>query len=154
MARPLRLACLVLACVTLACVTWHCAVADSWRGLVQQREPPAEAPAAPRQQLNTVRDVFAAIEGCYRHPPLDQARPGMQITFQLSFRRDGSILGEARITYETPDASEAQRYAYRLAVAEALTRCAPLPFSESLGHAVAGRPFNMRIIDNRQRQGI
>jgi hypothetical protein len=151
MASRLRLACVALAClagwqgVPAAAVSWH---------LVEQRERPAEAPAAPHHQLNTYREVFAALEACYRHPPLDRSRPGMQITFQLSFRRDGSILGEPRITYETPEASEDQRYAYRLAVAEALTRCTPLPFSESLGGAVAGRPFNMRIIDSRQRQRI
>jgi hypothetical protein len=130
------------------------AAADSWRGLVEQRQPPRAAPAVPGQQLNTYQDVFAAIEACYRPPPLDQSRPGMQITFQLSFRRDGTILGEPRITYETPEASEHQRYAYRLAVAEALQRCSPMPFSDSLGHAVAGRPFNMRLIDSRQRQPI
>lgn len=112
------------------------------------------AAAQARKPLNTVREVFAAIETCYRPPPIEEARPGMQITFQLSFRRDGTVLGEARITYETPDATEPQRYAYRLAVAQALQRCSPLPLSESLGQAVAGRPFNMRLIDTRGRQRI
>jgi hypothetical protein len=125
--------------VPAAAVSWH---------LVEQRERPAEAPAAPHHQLDTHREVFADLDACYRHLPIDRSRPGMQITFQLSFRRDGSILGEPRITYETPEAAEDQRYACRLAVAEALTRCTPLPFSESLGWAVAGRPFTMRIIDS------
>jgi hypothetical protein len=121
---------------------------------VEQREQPFGAPETPRKQLNSHRDIYAAIYACYQPPPLDWSRPGMQITFQVTFRRDGSILGEPRITYETPDASEDQRYAYRLAVAEALQRCTPLPFSESLGQAVAGRPFGVRFIDSRQRQGI
>jgi hypothetical protein len=131
----------LLAGVALAgLATWYCT--------------PAAAETSARRPLNTIREVFAAIEACYRPPPLDRALPGMQITFQLSFRRDGSILGEPQITYETSGASEDQRYAYRLAVAQALQRCTPLPFSESLGSAVAGRPFNMRIIDTRRRERI
>jgi hypothetical protein len=31
-----------------------------------------------------------------------------------------------------------------------LQRCAPLPFTEALGNAVAGRPFTMRFIDDRK----
>jgi hypothetical protein len=31
-----------------------------------------------------------------------------------------------------------------------LKRCAPLPFTQSLGGAVAGRPFIVRFIDNRK----
>ena len=148
---------LQLAGVALAGFTaWHCApaAAETRHGRVEQRDDPFPAQAEPHRPLNTYREVFAALEACYRPPPLDRARPGMQITFQLSFRRDGTILGEPRITYETPEASEDQRYAYRLAVAEALERCTPLPFSESLGGAVAGRPFNMRFIDSRLLQRI
>jgi hypothetical protein len=31
-----------------------------------------------------------------------------------------------------------------------LQRCAPLPFTEALGNAMAGRPFRMRLIDERK----
>jgi hypothetical protein len=103
----------------------------------------------PAKQLNTLQEVFAALEACWIPPSLDHARPGMQITVLLSFKRNGELNGKPRITYETPSASDDERLAYRVAMAEALRRCTPLPFSEALGNAFAGRPMTMRFIDNR-----
>jgi hypothetical protein len=51
---------------------------------------------------------------------------------------------------ESAGASDDERLAYRLAVAEMLKRCSPLPFTDALGNAVAGRPFTMRFIDDRK----
>jgi hypothetical protein len=59
----------------------------------------------------------------------------------VSFNRGGAILGHPRITYESENASDNDRLQYRIAVMEALQRCTPLPFTEALGSAVAGRPF-------------
>ncbi len=105
---------------------------------------------APPTELNTIRDVFLALRACWVPPPLDQSRPGMQITVQLSFKRNGEILGKPRITFETTGATDDERLAYRTAIATTLKRCAPLPFTDALGNAVAGRPFNMRFIDQRK----
>ncbi len=74
----------------------------------------------------------------------------MQITAMVSFTRKGEILGKPRITYETPEASDDERLAYRIAMAEALRRCNPLPFTDALGNALAGRPMTIRFIDNRK----
>ena len=65
----------------------------------------------------------------------------MDITVLVSFNRDGSILGHPRITHESEQASDHDRLQYRLAVMQALQRCTPLPFTEALGGAIAGRPF-------------
>ena len=59
----------------------------------------------------------------------------------VSFNREGAILGHPRITYETEGATDNDRLVYRVAVMETLQRCTPLPFTEGLGGAVAGRPF-------------
>jgi hypothetical protein len=103
----------------------------------------------PETPLNTLTEVGAALEACWVPPPLEQSRPGMQITVLMSFRRSGELFGQPRITFESPGASDDERLAYRLAVAKTLERCSPLPFSEALGNAMAGRPFTMRFIDNR-----
>jgi hypothetical protein len=100
--------------------------------------------------LNTLKDIGAALQGCWVPPPMDQSRPGMQITVQMSFRRNGELFGQPRITFESAGASDDERLAYRIAVAQMLQRCAPLPFTEALGNAVAGRPFTMRFIDDRK----
>ncbi|VIO74527.1 hypothetical protein CI1B_53000 [Bradyrhizobium ivorense] len=98
------------------------------------------AAAAESEQLDTIRDVVLAIHRCWRPPPPDKAGL-IDITVIVSFNRAGAILGHPRITYESQGASDNDRVQYRIAVMEALQRCTPLPFSESLGGAVAGRPF-------------
>jgi hypothetical protein len=107
----------------------------------------AQKPQAP---LNTLKDIGAALQACWVPPPLDQSRPGMQITVLMSFRRNGELFGQPRITFESAGASDDERLAYRIAVAQMLQRCAPLPFTEALGNAMAGRPFRMRLIDERK----
>ena len=104
----------------------------------------------PPHTLNTLTDLGAALRACWVPPPLEQARPGMQITVMMSFRRNGELFGQPRITFESAGASDGDRLAYRTAVAQMLKRCSPLPFSEGLGNAIAGRPFPMRFIDNRK----
>ena len=99
-----------------------------------------EHASAQPQQLDTIKDVFAALYSCWRPPPASRANP-MDITVIVSFNREGVILGQPRITYESANAGDNDRIAYRIAVMETLQRCAPLPFTEGLGGAVAGRPF-------------
>ena len=59
----------------------------------------------------------------------------------VSFNREGAILGRPKITHESEHASDHDRLMHRVAVMEALQRCTPLPFTEALGGAIAGRPL-------------
>ena len=104
----------------------------------------------PPLALNTLNDLGAALRACWVPPPIDQSRPGMQITVQMSFRRNGELFGKPRITFESVGATDDERLAYRTAVAEMLKRCSRLPFTDRLGNAVAGRPFTMRFTDDRK----
>jgi hypothetical protein len=110
----------------------------------------AGAAAQERARLNTLVELGAALRACWIPPSIEQSRPGMQITVLMSFKRNGELLGQPRITFESAGASDDERLAYRVAVADMLKRCAPLPFTEGLGNAVAGRPFTMRLIDERK----
>lgn len=107
----------------------------------------SDRPTQPR--LNTLKDVRAALATCWVPPPIDQSHPGMQITVLASFKRNGELLGKPRITFQSAGASDEKRLAYRVAVMKMLLRCTPLRFSDSLGGAIAGRPFLMRFVDNR-----
>ena len=102
---------------------------------------PVTAAAEP---LDSIKDVVERLRQCWKAPPRSQARP-MDITVLVSFNREGAILGRPRVTYETEGASDNDRFVYRIAAMEALQRCTPLPFSEGLGGAVAGRPFAIRF---------
>jgi hypothetical protein len=106
----------------------------------------AQSPPA----VNTIKELGAMLQACWLPPPIEQSRPGMQITVMMSFRRNGELLGQPRITFESADATDDDRLAYRTAVAEMIKRCAPLPFTDGFGNAAAGRPFTMRFIDNRK----
>jgi len=100
----------------------------------------ASAGQAEPAEINTIRDVFAKLRTCWKPPPLSAANP-IDITMVVSFNREGVILGHPRITYESEQASDNDRLQYRVAVIETLQRCTPLPFTEGLGGAVAGRPL-------------
>ena len=99
--------------------------------------------AVSAQQIDSLKEIFATLRSCWK-PPRSQAGP-VEITVMVSFNREGAILGRPRITFESEGTSENDRLAYRISVMEALQRCTPLPFSEGLGGAVAGRPLTVRF---------
>jgi len=113
-------------------LTWFAAVLLwlAWSG-----DGRAEAAA-----LDSLKDIFVRLHSCWKPPPLSAANP-TDITVVVSFNREGVILGHPRITYESEQASDNDRLQYRIAVMETLQRCTPLPFTEGLGGAVAGRPL-------------
>jgi hypothetical protein len=101
-------------------------------------------------QVNTIREAFQRFWSCWKPPPASQANP-IDITVIVSFNRAGEIIGRPRITYESEQATENDRLKYRIAVMEALQRCTPMPFTESMAGAIAGRPFAVQF-HNRKPQ--
>jgi hypothetical protein len=101
-------------------------------------------PAQPAQ-VNTIADIFARLRTCWRPPDLTRAHAGIDITVIVSFTRSGEILGRPRVTYESEQADDNDRLLYRIAAMEALQRCTPMPFTEAMAGAVAGRPFAIRF---------
>src|ERR1700692_4616549 len=101
------------------------------------------------EKVDNIRDVFAKLRTCWKPPPASRANP-IDITVIVSFNRSGEILGHPRITYESEAATDKDRVQYRVAVMEALQRCTPMPFTESMAGAVAGRPFAVRF-HNRKK---
>jgi hypothetical protein len=106
------------------------------------------APAEP-EKIDTLDQMWARLKQCWQPPALPDGHPGMQITALFTFQRNGEILGRPRITFESPEATEADSIAYRTAVMEALQRCTPMPFTDGMGGAVAGRPLRLRFDDRR-----
>jgi len=100
--------------------------------------------------INTLTDLEAALQACWVPPPMEQSRPGMQITVLMSFKRNGELFEQPRIVFQSREASDTQRSSYRTAVAQTLKRCASLPFTESFGNTVAGQPFTMTFVDDRE----
>jgi hypothetical protein len=112
---------------------------------------PTATDAPSDHKLYTLSAMFDALRHCWVPPPREDARPGMQMSVRFSFKRTGEIIGTPRLTYVSPDAPPETRESYRNAITAALDRCTPLPLSNGLGGAVAGRPIAIRFVDNRDK---
>ncbi|BAL76664.1 hypothetical protein [Bradyrhizobium cosmicum] len=100
--------------------------------------------AAGDVEVNTIQDIFRHLRTCWKPPSPVRARP-LDITVVVSFNRSGNILGHPRISYESAEASDNDRLQYRIAVMEALQRCTPMPFTDAMAGAAAGRPFAIQF---------
>jgi hypothetical protein len=109
----------------------------------------AVAADRPAGDLDTIGDVFAALRACWVPPEPAASREGAQLTVRLSFKRDGELFGQPTVTYASPDLSSDLRQHYLDAVSAMLARCTPLTWSRGLGGALAGRPFAIRVVDDR-----
>ena len=96
------------------------------------------------EQVDNIRDIYTKMRACWKPPPAARANP-IDITVVVSFNRAGEIFGYPRITYESEAATDTDRLIYRIAVMEALQRCTPMPFTEGMAGAVAGRPFAIKF---------
>jgi hypothetical protein len=114
---------------------------QSYNGIIRPRtdeEPP--------KVINTLGDIGRAMQSCWQ--PTGVRYSGQELTIQISFKRSGEVLGKPRITYyRAGEPNPENREAFTQAVREALVRCSPMPFSEKLGAAVAGRLFTFRFVD-------
>jgi len=118
-----------LACAALL----SAAQAQTGQGGAGTGQPGTDAP------VNTLQEAFQRLYRCWK-APAERVNP-MDITVVVSFNRSGEILGHPRITYESAQATDHDRLAYRVAVMETLQRCTPMPFTETMAGAVAGHPF-------------
>src|ERR1700742_4802666 len=83
-------------------------------------------------RVNTLDEMWGRLFQCWQPPVLPMGHPGMQITAMVTFARNGEIFGRPKITFETPGATDTDSIIYRTAVMEALQRCAPMPFTDSM----------------------
>lgn len=101
------------------------------------------------ERIDTLRDIFRVLSACWK-PPSGSGFTGQEITLRIAFKRNGEVLGQPKITFYRPGTGhDDQREAFTRSVQETFTRCTPLPFTEKLGAAVAGRLFNFRFSDTR-----
>jgi hypothetical protein len=103
------------------------------------------APATARAQdapIDTLQDLRHRLSTCVR-TPADGG--GSEITILFSLRRDGSLLGQPRITHSLLRGDEAAQRAFVADAIAALAKCLPARISDGLGGAIAGRLFSIRI---------
>lgn len=100
-------------------------------------------------QADRINELGPLLSKCLELPPDDEARAGMQVTLKLAFKRDGELLADPRFTYTTHNAPDKVKAAYHAAALDMLKHCTPLPITDELGGAIAGRPFVVAIRETR-----
>jgi hypothetical protein len=116
---------------------------------INRSNPEPTRPSAP---VDTLRDFTDALRHCYSPPPIDDVSQPVDLTFQVSFKRSGELFGKPRVVSFARTVSLEERQRYYLAVAEAVDLCSPMPFTDAMGGASAGRTFRISIIDSRNRR--
>jgi hypothetical protein len=102
--------------------------------------------------LDTIRAMFRALRTCWIPPEQDEALADMQMTVRFALKRNGEMIAAPWVTYATHGVSLETRDIYFKAIMAALRRCMPLPLTEGLAGAIAGRPVAIRYVDNRKLQ--
>jgi hypothetical protein len=101
--------------------------------------------SAEEEQVDNIKEAFARFRACWRPPTAADVHRGIDVTVIATFRRDGSIMGHPKVTYESERATDNDRLQLRIAIMETLQRCTPMPFTDGMAGAVAGRPFAIRF---------
>ncbi len=101
---------------------------------------PLPASAAP---ANTLRELSAELDACALQRGIE-ANSELTIVFMLN--RRGEVIGKPRISHsKLPDDPDA-RGRIVAEVARAIDQCLPLPITDGLGGAIAGRPIAIRLM--------
>lgn len=108
---------------------------------------PSQKPEQP-PAISNLQGIGPAIRACWKPPAGSE---GMAATVRFSFRRDGTLMGVPRITHTQQSGDSWTSRAFMESIAAAFIDCTPLPFSPSMGQAVAGRIFTMRFIPGARR---
>ncbi|MBM3609419.1 MAG: hypothetical protein FJX29_13400 [Alphaproteobacteria bacterium] len=103
----------------------------------------ASASTVSGDELERPRDVANELRRCWQAPSYAARQ---EITIRLAFNRDGSVLGDPRVTYIRRELPEAQKRILRASLISAVSACTPLRFTQGLASAIAGRPIAIRFI--------
>jgi hypothetical protein len=116
------------------------------QGGATSQPPSAVAPRPGKRKLNSIREVLGALRSCFAEAVAPDTEMGLAATIRFSFTHSGDILGEPRFTYVQSGIPAEMKHNFEQAIGHALIACAPLPFTDSLGGALAGRPFSIRVV--------
>ncbi|MFD1302170.1 hypothetical protein [Methylobacterium marchantiae] len=123
---------------------------DTLRVPVQtSRSDDAEGPA------DTLQTLYPKLTACWQVPAGLAGFARTEITARFALRRDGSVIGEPRITFAMQNADQRGREILTRATLDAIRRCTPVAITPALGAAIAGRPIALRFIyQGPQGQGV
>lgn len=101
---------------------------------------PAQAQRAP---ANSLRELRSELDACVRAPG---GPVGSAVTIVFALKRDGALLGRPRISQAHLVGEPGVQRSFVAGAIAALGRCLPVSVTDSLGGAIAGRLFSIRLI--------
>jgi hypothetical protein len=102
-----------------------------------------------REPVNSIAEMSAAIYACWQPP---RGTAGMSLTLRFSLRRNGTFIGKPRATFSKLGPDDDLNKAFVASVLVALEKALPIPFTESMGGAIAGRMLSPRFTAARERK--
>lgn len=104
-----------------------------------------EARQEGEQVVDTLAEIAPALRRCWNPPPLPGDLTGAMATVRFSLRRDGTLFGQPRLTWETRRGDAEFQKRYSDSAVAAVHSCTPMRLSKGLGASIAGRPFSIRF---------
>jgi hypothetical protein len=95
--------------------------------------------------IDTLAEIAPALRRCWQPPPLPGDLTGAMVSLRFSLRRDGTLFGQPRVTWETRRGDVAFQKRFSDSAIAAVHACTPMRLSKGLGAGIAGRPFTIRF---------
>ncbi|MGX1741781.1 hypothetical protein ACWIEX_09510 [Bosea sp. NPDC055353] len=112
-------------------------------GLIGQVTP--DEPPDGIETVDRLDEIAPAVRRCWNPPPLPGDLTGAMVSLRFSLRRDGSLFGQPRVTWETKRGDAAFQQRFSESAIAAIRSCTPMRLSAGLGASIAGRPFTIRF---------
>jgi len=97
------------------------------------------------ETVDRLDQIAPALRHCWNPPPLPGDLTGAMVSLRFSLRRDGSLFGQPRVTWETKRGDAAFQRRFSDSAIAAIRSCTPMRLSAGLGASIAGRPFTIRF---------
>ena len=109
--------------------------------------------AARAEPTSTLKGMWQLLGSCSQSVGGPAASVGSEVTLLFSIKRDGSLQGKPRITHSKLVGDEEAQKTYLSEVLASVARRFPLPITDGLGGAVAGRPLRIRVMNRPKERG-
>ncbi len=110
---------------------------------------PAHAASA-----NTLTELWRILGECAKLGAVPTSAAGSEVTVVFSLKRDGSLLGQPRISHSRLVGNAGDQRDFIAGSLAAISRCLPIPVTDGLGGAIAGRPLRLRLTSHKPERAL
>lgn len=97
------------------------------------------------ETVDRLDQIGPALRRCWKPPSLDAGSGSASASVRFSLRRDGTLFGQPRVTWEMRRAPPGLRERFSDSLMRAVRDCTPMRLSPGLGGSIAGRPITIRF---------